>query len=606
MFKEIVEYARRNDLVPVENRRKSKISAYVRITYDGDFEGVMVVDKKDREFKSLPDFGTKSATAKQANAIIETYEHIFDMTCKKYPSYFADIESGSEECDSMNAIYQFLCKFRDDEDFRNTVLQEFEDVKIKGKDVISWQIDNEFIEDMDDWHCWFDDKIVLFNKGKDAGNVIISSITGEEQVSIPGQAPPAIKNVGDIKSSFGLARACYVASAKESSYQSYGFDKAQATQIGMDDAKQFVAGVESLLNNPDCRNGNFKLIYFYNSDVENIIGESLESMSDEELDELEANENVKKSLVSSILEAAVSGESFTVSDDMKAAKYYMCRFNAPSAGRFFASNETYGTCEDLIDNLYKWYRDTNVIAFNGRTKSIMNFYNVLFNCISNRRSRTPYDLLEDEFGSVVKYNLLDAIYHGKQIPEILYQRALCYAMLTFYELNKDKNGNEIASSVKNIRIIYAQIIKAYLIRKGYEIMTSVSENVNVPYACGKLFATYEQLQYKYVKGRKLNRNLAQSYFSAVMKTPGKVFPMLGEKSVVYLNSEALDNSRVYFSRLIGDIMAEIGTEIPSRFSKDEQGCFVLGYYQQKAEFLKKKSVDNGNTVSSDEDNEEVK
>lgn len=88
MFKEIVEYARRNDLVPVENRRKSKISAYVRITYDGDFEGVMVVDKKDREFKSLPDFGTKSATA-----IIETYEHIFDMTCKKYPSYFADIES---------------------------------------------------------------------------------------------------------------------------------------------------------------------------------------------------------------------------------------------------------------------------------------------------------------------------------------------------------------------------------------------------------------------------------------------------------------------------------------------------------------------------------
>lgn len=44
MFKEIVEYARRNDLVPVENRRKSKIAAYVRITWDGDFEGIMIVD----------------------------------------------------------------------------------------------------------------------------------------------------------------------------------------------------------------------------------------------------------------------------------------------------------------------------------------------------------------------------------------------------------------------------------------------------------------------------------------------------------------------------------------------------------------------------------
>ena len=544
MFKEIVEYARRNDLVFVENRCKSKISAYVRITYDGTFEGIMVIDKKDREFKSLPDFGTKSATAKQANAIIETCEHIFDMSCKKYPSYFADIESGSEECDSMNAIYQFLCKFRDNEDFQNAVLQELENVKVKGKDVISWQIDNEFIEDMDDWHYWFDEKIALFNKDKDMGNVIISSITGEEQVSIPGQAPPAIKNVGDIKSSFGLARACYVASAKESSYQSYGFDKAQATQIGMNDAKQFIAGVESLLNNSNCRNGQFKLIYFYDSNIENIIGESLKGMSDEEIDKLEADENVKKSLVSSIFEAAVSGEPFVVSDDMKSTKYYMCRFNAPSAGRFFASNETHGSCEDLIENLYRWYRDTNMIAFNGRTKSIMNFYNVLFNCISNRRSRTPYDLLEDEFGGVVKYDLLDSIYSGKQLPEILYQRALRYAMLTFYESNKDKNDNEIASSVKNIKIIYAQIIKAYLIRKGYKIMTSVSENVNVPYACGKLFATYEQLQYKYVKGRKLNRNLAQSYFSAAMKTPGKIFPILGEKSIVYLNNEALDKSRV--------------------------------------------------------------
>lgn len=601
MFKEIVEYARQKNLVSVENRRNSKISAYIRITYDGDFEGVMIIDKKNREIKSLPDFGTIVRSTTQANAIIETYERIFDMSCSKYSSYFADIESGSEECDSINAIYQFLCKFRDDENFQNTVLQELEDAKVKCKDIISWQIDNEFVEDMTDWYDWFDEKVALFNKGKSTENIIISSITGEEQVIIPVQSSPMIKNVGDMKSSFGLTYDCYVASANAESYQSYNFNKAQASQIGIEDAKQFVTGIENLLNNPNCRNSQFKLIYFYDSDIENIIGESLASMSDEERDMLEANENVKKSLVSSIFEAAVSGESFTVSDDMKSAKYYMCRFNVPSKGRFFASNETYGSCEELVNNLYDWYRDTNIVAFNGKTKSIMNFYNVLFNCISNRRSRTPYNLLEDEFGSVVKYTLLDAIYHGRQLPEILYQRALRYAMLTFYESNKDKNGNEIASSVKNIKIIYAQIIKAYLIRKGYKIMTSVSENVNVPYACGKLFATYEQLQYKYVKGRKLNRNLAQSYFSAAMKTPGKIFPILGEKSIVYLNNEALDESRVYFSRLIGNIMTEIGTEIPSRFDKDGQGCFVLGYYQQKAKFLKKKPVDNNNATSSDAD-----
>lgn len=100
-------------------------------------------------------------------------------------------------------------------------------------------------------------------------------------------------------------------------------------------------------------------------------------------------------------------------------------------------------------------------------------------------------------------------------------------------------------------------------------MTNVSENVNVPYACGKLFAVYEQLQYKYVNGKKLNRNLAQSYFAGAMRTPGRVFPVLGEKSIVYLNGEALDKSRVYFSRLIGDMFELV--EIPFH-----DKCFVIG------------------------------
>lgn len=38
--------------------------------------------------------------------------------------------------------------------------------------------------------------------------------------------------------------------------------------------------------------------------------------------------------------------------------------------------------------------------------------------------------------------------------------------------------------------------------------------------------------------------------------------------------------------LLGEIQQEIGMVIPDKFDVEEQGSFVLGYYQQKADFMK--------------------
>ena len=86
----------------------------------------------------------------------------------------------------------------------------------------------------------------------------------------------------------------------------------------------------------------------------------------------------------------------------------------------------------------------------------------------------------------------------------------------------------------------------------------------------------------------LNKNLAQCYFSGCMKQPGIIFPKISELSIVYLHSDKIkDGTRIYLGRLIGEITKEIGEKFPTKFSVDEQGMFILGYYQQKTRFLTK-------------------
>lgn len=591
MYKEIIDFARKNNLSTVENRKNSTIAGYICINADGSYDYIHALDKKERKSLSVPDFGTKAATAKQANPIIEKLEYIFDVTHQKHESYSNDIASGAGQCKSLYAIHQFMERYESDDDFRQKVCADIEESKLTSKDIVSWMIDGVKVEEMsDDWNGWLLEKVAGFNADKTESNIIISSFTGDAQVSIPPRAAPAIRNVGtDTKAVFGVARPCYVASAKEQAYQSYGFDGATEFQIGLSDAKALVAGLEYLLDTDAHRNKDFKVIYFYNDDVENLICESLRGRDDDDDDwSVVAEDSMKQFMITDILRAAWTGQIPDISDDMKSIQYYMCKFDAPSPGRYFMSNEHRGTYADLVLNLYQWYRDTCVVQ-NQKKKSVVKFYNILLNCISSRDAEDKNKAVNDEF-SVIKSELLYAIYHNKQIPTILYHRALRYASMTFMSSKVKKDGT--VSVPSNIRLIYVQIIKCYLIRKGYEnIMPELTKNVSAAYACGRLFAVYEQLQYKYNKGKKLNRNLAQSYFAGAMRRPGMIFPILSDLGIVYING-VKDSDKIYYSRLIGEIMSEIGNVFPAAFNMDEQGSFVLGYYQQKAEFMKKKPDTN--------------
>lgn len=602
MYRRVLDFAKQNGLSIHENRKSSTICAYVVLDENGEYHGIEYIDKKARKTKLVPDFGSFSAVEFQPNPIVETVEHVFDKSSKKYPYWVKTMQSGASVCDSIKTVCNFINKYDSDEDFYACVNKDLESCNMKPKDVVSFRIGSDLIEDLDDWDSWLCSKVFEFKNKKgsaSSGQTIVSSVSGELQEPCPPRTCPCIKNVpNDIKAAFSIAPTVYTVAMKESSYWSYGFEGAAGSQMGIDDAKLLAAGFEYLLSNEQHRNKDFGIIYLCDdSHLENLIHEALSRQNDEiDDEEIKLMVDTQQSLFSDILKSVYSGNQCPVVNSD--AIFHMAKFNVPSQGRFYLSNVTDINYTSLQHGLYKWYNDTKIIDAN-KTFMIRHLYHILFSCLMNDRAKDITKQINIEFGKY-KFDLLLSMFTGAEIPYVFYKNSI-------------QKYLKAITCGDTLKTVWLQIIKCYLIRKEVCVMPELTQdNVSTAYACGQLFAVYERLQYMYAhqnSNKKLNKNLAQNYFSATIKQPGVFFPKLADLAVVYINGI---HSSWHYTELLGDLSERIGQAFPSRFTMDEQGQFILGYYQQKGAIFKELAAlkeanaacdaDDDNMPSESEDN----
>ena len=140
---------------------------------------------------------------------------------------------------------------------------------------------------------------------------------------------------------------------------------------------------------------------------------------------------------------------------------------------------------------------------------------------------------------------------------------------------------------KKVNHIRAGLIKGCLNRKAKkeEITMSLNlDNTNQAYLCGRLFAVLEKIQQD-ASGGNLNRTIKDSYFSSACSKPATVFPKLIQLSQNHLKKVEYV---LFYQKLCGDIIDQLEDAFPSTLSLDEQGKFIIGYYQQnKALYTKK-------------------
>ena len=189
-------------------------------------------------------------------------------------------------------------------------------------------------------------------------------------------------------------------------------------------------------------------------------------------------------------------------------------------------------------------------------------------------------------GSLMRSVLQDSPY-----PEALFQHVM---MRIFADQDKTDDKGQITSY--KIGHIRAAFIKAYLLKNRVQhwegqIQMAVNENcTSIAYVLGRLFSVLENVQEKANPG--INATIKDRYFNGACATPAVVFPTLLKLSNAHLGKLEAGQA-VYFNKKLGALMEKIpmpdtGVPFPARLSLEEQGAFVLGYYQETQSRYEKK------------------
>ncbi len=144
-----------------------------------------------------------------------------------------------------------------------------------------------------------------------------------------------------------------------------------------------------------------------------------------------------------------------------------------------------------------------------------------------------------------------------------------------------------------INYVRAGAIKACINRKSRvsnkkeELTVALDiNNTNQAYLCGRLFAVLERIQELSAAPVKLNRTIKDAYFASAASKPALVFPKLlslSQNHVKKLN----DGNRIFYSKMVQEIISKINSEFPDTLMLTEQGKFMIGYYHQVQAFFDK-------------------
>lgn len=180
-------------------------------------------------------------------------------------------------------------------------------------------------------------------------------------------------------------------------------------------------------------------------------------------------------------------------------------------------------------------------------------------------------------------SLFRAVLQDTKYPASAFQNIL---LRIFADQDKAAEGGRPA--IEKISHTKAAFIKAYLLKNSKEhweekLQMALNENCNdVSYVLGRMFSLLENIQQS--ANPHINTTIKERYFNSACATPASVFPILLKLANTHLSK--LDGGKaVYFKKKMGALMDKImmpdeGIPFPARLTLEEQGTFVLGYYQE--------------------------
>ena len=415
-------------------------------------------------------------------------------------------------------------------------------------------------------------EIILHDENGEIMQKVMNSVSAEEQIdgvcAVTGRPAEIAGKHDNIKGIRGGQESPLV-SFNKSAFESYGKKQSYNGSISEGVMKRYTEALNILTSDPrhHIYLDDLTIVFWAMSKDDSKETDVIMSMcgfGDEKADASEVNE-----IIENAIRALKDGKEIDLStaDFDENVTFYMAGL-APNSGRItqkFIYRDKYG---EIFRNAARHQADM-LIDGGGKQISILH---MLFEMKSpkSKNETTPPPVIAAIFG---------AILNGTRYPDTLLETIVRRVKID-----------------KSINYARAGIIKACINRnlrlneQKEEIKVSLDKtNTNQAYLCGRLFAVLERIQQNALGN--LNRTIKDSYFASACSTPSLVFPKLIALAQNHLKKVKSEKEALYvkYNKLMGEIIDMLGTEFPSTLSLQNQGRFMIGYYQQVQDFFRKKA-----------------
>lgn len=622
MYQYLYDYAVAHKLTGVPNRSKKSIAGYIVLDENGNFQQIMVVPKEEREEVLCPDigplaFGNRVPPICGRSLVILPGTAVKDNEITKaasqHDNWLSIMKEGAEHVEVLRVINDFLQKLEANTALMQQVCEECKDAGIKPTETLSFIVGSDRVELLDDWHEWFDAWIAT-NEKENGNEVRISCITGKPVVAMT-QSFPGMKG-----GKFGTGAYMMSYDTGLSAYRTYGIMDNTGTPVSKEEVMAINGAIEHLLKSDHNHNDLFGIMYWYEHPVDTGFEDYVSmAVSRDGLSEQVLSESAKRKEMRA--EKAFTGElnRFVVTADERVArnsKYKgtqccVMRFNIPSKGRFWIAERRLVPYDALTDAVDQWLADTALedVLFEKQgnkwhyvgttTKSINSLYVVLYGLVHDKKSKSLSEKIKKEFGND-RYRLLQAMMTGKQIPKQFFERAL-------HQLDCNMVKGEEANN-----LLYAQVIKVYLLRSNRKEYMDMCETLNVDathsaYHLGRLLAVIEKMQKDSCEpGKEPTITLGNSYYRALKEDPKRMEQLIDKVQRAYIPKMRRRKkfaTAVYYDQLLGEIQPKMAG-LTKRLTPEERGLYDLGYRQQKMALYSRKSADLEDVEEEIEETEE--
>lgn len=276
-------------------------------------------------------------------------------------------------------------------------------------------------------------------------------------------------------------------------------------------------------------------------------------------------------LIRDILSAIQRNESLHGIVPGEGTRFYVLGL-APNAGRLSVRYWLVSTLEELLRHAGKWYADIAIERQRENEPEFPPLWRLLAQSIAvQKESKNVSPKMAGQLAKCVLF--------GGRFPENVY-----ISILQRIRVDKDVN------------YFRAALLKAFFCRNRNKqedwMQTLDKEETNIGYRLGRAFALMEKAQNDALG--KVNSGIRERYLSAASTMPASVFPTLVRLSQHHVTKATKEGGKTWYENYYGKNMGEILDGIshfPATLSLDDQGCFFLGYYNQRNDLYRKKNAE---------------